>query len=136
MGTMASMDCGCGYTAMATVGAGRREFQSVCQFPHYCANCGVVSPNLLVDDLLCPTCGGVDIIRYGEAMEKKQYHFMGFHLSIWDRNEWKYDERVTKPSGNAILSWNSYRITRGQHLCPACGAFSLEIGTGDIGWFS
>lgn len=135
MGTMASMDCGCGYTAMATVGSGKRDFQSVWKFPHYCAKCGVVSANLLMGDVLCPTCGNGDIIRYGEAKKKKRYIFMGFHLAFRDRDEWKYNARVTKPSGDAVLFWSSYRITRGHHLCPACGAFSLEIGTGDVGWF-
>lgn len=135
MGTMASMDCGCGYRAMAIIGASRREFAKVFKFPHYCEKCGVVSVDLLSDEVVCPTCGTNEVIRYGQKSEEKLGSILGVRAAFRNKVVQVHDERVTKPDGRKFASWSDYSITVGSHLCPACANFTLYIGTGDIGMF-
>jgi hypothetical protein len=127
MGTCTTMECKCGYSKKVTVGAGRRDFKSVCSFPCYCKICGMVSSNLFADRVVCSNCGTDDIIRYGERQITRKVRFLGFHIARLDFKEWQYDPRVTKPVGHAVISWLDYRLTVGEHLCPDCRDFSLLI---------
>jgi Zn finger protein HypA/HybF involved in hydrogenase expression len=135
MGTQASMDCGCGYSKVVVIGAGMRDYNKVCKFPHYCKECGVVSVNLFSSEQACPTCGSHDVIRYGEMSQKKSYCFLGYHLTFLDRYIVSHDDRVTRPSGETFCSWFSYSISGGWHLCPSCDTFSLQIGSGTVVYF-
>lgn len=125
MGTQLRLMCDCGYEARVSIGGGMANHKTVCDFPHYCATCGVVTANTHDDPVRCPKCQTTDIIRYGQLEGERPE---GVDLFEWMTNRpYTWDQRVTDPVGDYSTSWRNLRLTEGNHLCPGCKQMSLKI---------
>lgn len=125
MGTMLKMHCECGYIVQVTIGGTRATYTTICKFPHYCENCGVVSANTYDDPVVCPNCKSEEIIRYGNV-EKDRPSDVG--IVDWVTSKaYTWDPRVTEPVGDYKMSCGKLHLTVGKHLCPQCKKMSLCV---------
>lgn len=128
MATMLKMECECGYSVGVTLGGTRSNFETVCNFPHYCEDCGVVTANTYVDPVHCPTCGRGDIIRYGQVQASRP---PDVDVMEWIRkSHYEWNERATKPRSDKAVSAGKFKLSETSHLCPKCKKMTLRADIG------
>lgn len=135
VGIKLEMTCPCGYAADITLGGNKRNHMSVCMFPHFCRNCGVVDANLFSKVSSCPKCSSTDIIMYGEREKIKERNIFGIRLRHFDRKHWTHDVRVTRPENGNYETWSNLRLPHGNHFCPACAKMGLRVSQDRICFF-
>lgn len=124
MGVQVNLRCDCGYEKRVSIGGGMANYKTVCDFPHYCRECGVVTANTYDDPVHCPSCNTTDIIRYGQTEVPKSPD--EGEESWLTPKKYTWDPYVTNPvEGRYESSW-SLRLTEGDHLCPACLHMTLR----------
>lgn len=118
MGSIIGASCDCGYEKSEMfLGGGMANFNTYCNFPHYCEDCRTLFEADLFDkSRSCPRCKKRNVIAYD-------------------------DERACKIEGKNVFSWNvqeeigrNLNLTDGSYICPACGKFNLtffDIGCWD-----
>jgi hypothetical protein len=133
MGMMLGMKCGCGYAVDIVIGSGMCG--GYCELPHFCVNCGVVNVDVLVDDPQCPKCASTNVLRYGETEKANEFAIMGMRVPKFDTVSWVHDPRVSRPKDDHYESWDNWRISTGDHLCPKCSQITLHVSRDSIGFF-
>lgn len=134
MGTLTSMNCPCGFLKEVKYGSGMAA-GSEAVFPHFCAECGLVSASINMQNPPCPKCGSHEIIMYGERRVLGAIAAMFADHQQDKCDTWAHDPRVTQPQGDPVFDWNDCRITEGWHLCPSCRKFEMVTGTRFIAYF-
>jgi Zn finger protein HypA/HybF involved in hydrogenase expression len=106
MGSFHGTRCKCGRESSVTIGGGMRDYKVNSKFPFYCKECGLVSVNVQLENLKCPTCGSADINEYGKPP-----------ISI-------RDEADEYPA----IEWGNYMAYRHGNLCPNCKEHTMRFG--------
>jgi hypothetical protein len=111
MGAMATATCDCGYSRDLWLGGGMTNFETMCLFPIYCRGCRTLQQaNLLDSPVLCPGCGGSDVLPYDAP------------------------ELIGETGVGRVFNWNLGKRSRrvltlsdGRYLCPACQQTQLRF---------
>jgi hypothetical protein len=108
MGSLVTASCDCGYSVSLQLGGGMANFEALCLFPVYCHAChALVEANVLDSPIICPGCGGSDVVAYDAP------------------------DLIGEPGKQEVFSWHirgrSLYLSSGCYLCPECQQMRLRF---------
>ena len=128
MGQILNAICDCGYEGKAVLGAGRADFNRVCNFPYHCKSCKeVVSVDLFKKRISCPICNSQDVHTYEsqtvrldkeiyEQLSDIELEKLGLHRVSNEQESWAVKDK-------------NHTLLRGPHHCPKCEKKTLIFFT-------
>lgn len=131
LGTVIEAKCRCGFSRRVVMGGTRSGYRDYRAFPHWCAQCGLVSANVALNQATCPNDTNHAVVAYGACdVEKPNWRSGALTwIKSWISAPTHATAQpiVSQQKGHEVVRDFDYWLTRRWHLCPDCGCMSLEF---------